>query len=174
VGSLQLRTLIVALVVGCAAFAQSPEDRVRGQITGVAYAVLAEHARVQGDVHLHLHSDVATVLSGSPLLARTAIESAKTWGSIPGETNFDVTYHFVLVNITMTPTSTIVPRGNAFERVVLRILRRKTDKAVSSFQCQQGTPPPNDLKMTGPVIEVWIYGGARCVVPEMAVFVAQG
>jgi hypothetical protein len=102
------------LVVG-EALAQTPEDVLRSQIATARYAPLAEQARIQGDVHLKLNSGVVTVLSGHPLLAPIAVESAKAFGPVQGRTELDVTYHFVLID-TSVLTSTMVKRGNALER----------------------------------------------------------
>ena len=160
---------VTFLVVG-AALAQTPEDGLRSQIATVRYAPLAEHARIQGDVHLKLNSGVVTVLSGHPLLAPIAVESAKAFGPVQGRTEIDVTYHFVLVD-TSVLTSTIVKRGNALERVVLRMFGLKTEKVVCG--CQEGTPPVNDVKLAVPVIEIWIYGGTHCLTIQAATFVAR-
>jgi hypothetical protein len=113
---------------------------------------------------------VVTVFSGHPLLARTAVESAKALGSIQGKTDVDVTYHFVLVD-TATGVPVTVPRGNAFERAVLRMFGRKTVKVV--YRCQEGAPPANDLKIAGAVIEVWIFGRPWCIQTDAATLVAK-
>jgi hypothetical protein len=164
---------VECLLVG-AVFAQTTEDELRSKITTVRYAPLGEQARVQGDVHLNINSGVVTILSGHPLLARTAVESAKTFGSIPGGMDLDVTYHFVLVDTTRSvPTSMTVKRGNAFERAVLRMFGFKTEKVVLDYRCEEGSPPVNDLKIAGAVIEIWIYGRTRCLQTDTATFVAR-
>jgi hypothetical protein len=157
-------------LVVAAALAQTSEDGLRSQIATVRYATLAEQARIQGDVHLKLNSGVVTVLSGHPLLARIAVESAKAFGPVQGRTDLDVTYHFVLVD-TNVLASTIVKRGNALERAVLRMLGLKTEKVVHG--CQEGIPPANDVKLAVPVIEVWIYGGTHCLQTQAATLVAR-
>jgi hypothetical protein len=159
------RGFTIVLILAGAACAQTLEDGLKSKIAGVRYLPLAEAARIQGDVHLSLNSGVATVLSGHPMLAhQAAIESAKAFGSIQGETKLDVTYHFALVDTdNSAATSTTVPRGNAFERAVLRMFGRKTEKVVLDHSCQERVPPANDLKVSGAVIEVWIYGRARCI-----------
>lgn len=113
----------------------------------------------------------STLLSGHPILAPIAVESAKAFGSIQGKTDVDMTYHFVLVD-TATSTSITVPRGNAFERAVLRVFGLKTVKVV--LGCQEGAPPPaNDLKIAGAVIEIWIFGGTHCATFDAATLVAK-
>ena len=115
---------------------------------------------------------MVTLLSGHPILAQIGVESAKAFGSIQSETNLDVTYHFVLVDTaTSVPTSMTVPRGNVFERAVLRMFGFKTEKVVIEYRCQEGVPPANDLKIAGAAIEIWVYGRTRCLQTEAA-FVA--
>lgn len=156
------------------ASAQTPEDGLRSEIKAVHYAPLAEQARIQGDVHLNVKSGVVTLLSGHPILAATAVESAKAFGSIQGQTDLDITYHFVLVDTaTSVRTSIVVPRGNAFERAVLRMFGLKTEKVVVDYQCQEGVPPVNEFKIAGAVIEIRIFGRTRCLQTEAATFVAK-
>jgi hypothetical protein len=159
---------VTFLVVG-AALAQTTEDGLRSQIASVRYAPLAAQARIQGDVHLRLNSGVVTVLSGHPLLAPIAVASAKAFGPAQGGTELDVTYHFVLVDTVLT--STIIKRGNAIERAVLRMFGLKTEKLV--YGCQEGIPPANDLKLAVPVIEIWIYGRTSCLQTQAAMLVAR-
>jgi len=153
---------IVPLVLLGMASAQIPEDAWRSKVTGVRYAPIAAEAHFQGDVRLSLRAGVVTFLSGPPLLAQTAIESAKALISIERETNLDLTYHFVLVNTTTVPMRTIVQRGNPFERAILRMLGLKTEKVIVDYGCQQGVPPSNDFKIASASIEIWIYGSASC------------
>ena len=168
------RPFVIALILVGAASAQTPEDALRSKIKSVHYAPLAEQARIQGDVHLNVKSGVVTLLAGHPLLAPIAVESAKAVGSIQGETDLEMTYHFVLVDTTTSvPTSITVPRGNAFERAVLRVFGRKTVKEVLYYQCEEGTPPASDLKISGAVIEVWVFGRTRCVQTNVAMLVAK-
>jgi hypothetical protein len=168
------RPFVVALVLVGAASAQTTEDGLRSTIKAVHYPPLAEQARIQDDVHLNVKSGVVTLLSGHPILAPTAVESAKAFGSIQGETDLEMTYHFVLVDTTTSvPTSITVPRGNAFERAVLRVFGRKTIKVVLDDRCQEGPPPANDLKIAGAVIEVWIFGRTRCLQTDAATLVAK-
>jgi hypothetical protein len=134
---------------------------------------LPKQPRVQGDVHLHLNSGVVTLLSGPPLLAQSAVESAKAFGSIEGGVDIDVTYHFVLVDTTSVPTPTTVKRGNAVGRAVLRMFGFKTEKVVVYYECQVAAPPRNDLKVSGATIEIWIYGAANCLMTETATLIAR-
>src|SRR5215475_11773570 len=118
---MRLRALVIALLPVWAAVAQIPEDELRSKISGVRYEPLAKNARIQGDVRLKLNSGVVTLVSGHPLLVPSAVENAKSFVSIRGEKEIGETYHFVLVDTTISvETSTTVKRGNAFERAILR------------------------------------------------------
>jgi hypothetical protein len=169
-------SIVACLFVGTA-LAQSAEDMLRSRLTSVHYAPLAEQARIQGDVRLRLNSGVVTLISGHSLLTRIAVENAKALGSIQSATNLDVTYHFVIVDTARSvPTSTIVKRGNAFERAILRVLGLKTEKVVHGYRCEEGTAPindVNDVKVNGAAIEVWIYGRTHCLQTNTATLVAR-
>ncbi len=164
------RLFVVVFVLVGAASAQTPEDELRSEIKAVRYAPLAEQARIQGDVHLNVKSGVVTILSGHPILSPIAVESAKAFGSIQGKTDFEMTYHFVLVDAA-TDVPVTVPRSNAFGRAVLRMFGLKTVKVV--YRCQEGAPPANDLKIGGAVIEIWIFGTTHCLTTEAATLVAK-
>ena len=164
------RLFLVASVLVGAASAQTTEDGLRSEIKAVRYAPLAEQARIQGDVHLNVKSGVVTLLSGHPILAAIAVESAKAFGLIQGKTDVDMTYHFVLVDTALDVPVT-VPRGNAFGRAVLRVFGLKTVKVV--YRCQEGAPPANNLKIAGAVVEIWIFGTTNCATFDAATLVAK-
>jgi hypothetical protein len=167
------RTFLLAFLLIGSTFAQTGEDKFRSTIIAVRYPPLAEQARIQGDVHLNVNPGAVTIVSGHPLLAQTAVESAKAFGSILGRSNLDVTYHCVLVETTISvSTSTKVKRRNAFERVVLRIFGLKTEKVVTDYRCEEGVAH-TDSKVAGQVVDIWVYGRTRCLQTEAATLVAR-
>ena len=99
------------------------------------------------------------------MLAPLAIDNAKTLGSIQGQTELDITYHFVFIdtNVHSVPTLTTAKRGNALERAILRVLGFKTEKVVRSSRCEEDVAPASDIKIDGAVIEIWVYGRTLCV-----------
>jgi hypothetical protein len=139
----------------------------------VHYAPLARAAQVQGDVHLTLNSGVVTLLAGHPLLARTALDSARALGSVQHETNLDLIYHFVLIPSASVPISTTIQRGNVFERAVMRMFRLKYEKVIREYRCEESIPPPNQLKTAGAFLRVWIYGTIPCPMFQEAKLVAR-
>ncbi len=151
------RALVAGLLIASIAVAQSPTDDLRSKVTSVRYPPLAQAALIEGDVHMILKSGEVTLISGPPLLVRTAPESAKSFGPVRGGVEVDVIYHFVFAKPT-TPMPVMVKRGNALERGILRMLGIKTEKIL--YWC--GEPPANDLKTSEARIEVWIYTSRNC------------
>ena len=168
------RTFTVACLLAGAACAQTTEGVLRSKLTSVHYSPLAEQARIQGDVRLRLNGGVVTVVSGHPLLAPIAVESAKALGSIQSERNLDLTYHFVIVDTAKrVATSTTVKRGNAFERAILRVFGLQTEKVVHGYRCESGIAPANDVVGNDAVIEVWVYGRTFCLQTQTVTLMAR-
>jgi len=59
-------------------------------------------------------------------------------------------------------TSNTVKRGNAFDRLILRVLRIKTDKEVVTDECVAGSAPPSRMDSSKRPIEIWVFGAAVC------------
>jgi len=168
------KAVTVGCLLVCAALAQT-EGTLRAKVATVHYPPLAEAALIHGDVHLEANSGVITLISGHPLLAPSAIDNAKTLGSIQAQTKLDLTYHFVIVdtNVHTVPTSTSVKRGNGFERAILRMFGFKTEKVVHSYRCEADAAPASDIKADGAVIEIWVYGRTLCLQTNNATLVAR-
>jgi hypothetical protein len=162
---MQLRkTCTIGCLLTCAALGQT-EGGLKARVATVHYPSLAEAARIHGDVRLKANSGAVTLVSGHPMLAPLAIDNAKTLGSIQGQTELDITYHFVFIdtNVHSVPTLTTAKRGNALERAILRVLGFKTEKVVRSSRCEEDVAPASDIKIDGAVIEIWVYGRTLCV-----------
>ena len=163
---------MAALLVSGRASTQIPEKVLRSKLGSVPYPRLAEVARIQGDVHLSVKSGVVTVHSGHPLLTLTATENAKSFEAGP---DIDLTYHFVLVETTIKTVRTpvLVKRGDAVDRFILRLFGFKTEKTVVVDRCEEIDPPPNDLKVSGLDVEIWVYGRSLCLQTVTGTAVAQ-
>jgi hypothetical protein len=44
---------------------------------------------------------------------------------------------------------------------------------IVEYRCQKGVPPPNDLKIVGAGIEIWIYGVIGCLSTDAATLSAS-
>lgn len=157
------RSLIAAVSWVSSIVAQTPSPELSARLRAIRYPPLAELARVQGDVRVHLESGEAAVVSGPPLLRATAIESAKTVASL-GALNGDLIYHFLIDGeIETVQVSRIVPIGDAFDRAVLRLFHLKPYKIVTEFECHGREPVPSDFGADGATIEIWVHGRNRCI-----------
>ena len=67
----------------------------------------------------------------------------------------------------------VMVKLNSGAVAVLRVFGRKTVKMALQYQCQEGAPPANDLKIAGAVIEIWIFGRTHCLQTNAATLVAQ-
>jgi hypothetical protein len=164
----------VAACIAGVAFAQTADDQFRPKITAVRYPPLAVAARVQGDVRLSVSSGQVNIVSGPPLLVQTAVESAKSFVSIQqDEATLGLLYHFAVIGPTTVPIPTTVRKGDAFDRIFLRMLGLKTERVVVEKKCQQGVAPANDIKVSGANIEIWIYGSGGCLMTETSTLLAR-
>lgn len=168
--TLFLILLAVELAFARTAFGQAPDDALRSEAHAIRYPLLAEAARIKGDVHLRLSSGAVTVISGHPLLVHAAEENAKTLGSVEGQGDLDVTYHFVIINLRAC-RETRVKKGDAFDRAILRMLRLKTEATVSI--CDDGIAPLSDLWRSGQRIEIWVWGRDRRIETESGTLIAR-
>ncbi len=164
---IQWKALSAVLFVG-AALAQTPEDELNARIARIRYPMLARMNSIQGDVHLKLVSGVVAVLPKPSLISQVAVENANLVGSLPGMLDLDILFHFILDDhFTKVPTQVTVKRGNAFERIFLRLFGLKTQKMVTEYLCYQAPPsPPNRQEFSGATLEIWIYSSVQCAIPD--------
>src|SRR5579862_6037507 len=162
---MRLGVLVVSAILFVrAGFAQTSEETLKSAIAAIRYPPLCEAAQIHGDVRVTIDSGAVTSVSGHPLLVQNLPENAKSLASILGKADLDVTYHFVFADTDgSAPMSTLVMRGSAFGRALLRTFGRKTLKVVVEYQCGIGVVPPNDVTVGDGSIDVWIYGKERCL-----------
>lgn len=166
------RACAISCLLGQAILGQA-ESGLRDIVASVRYPTLAEYARIQGDVRLEINHGVVKLVSGHPLLARLAMNNAEMISSARSQLQRDITYHFILVDVDIIHTSTTVSRGNSFERLILRVLGLKTVRVVHEYKCEAAVVPQNEIKTTGAVVEVWIYGTTHCLQTDSATLVAK-
>jgi hypothetical protein len=128
------------------------------QDAAITYPRLAEYARIQGEVKLRLGPDGVSVISGHPLLVPAAKASFQKLAQFDGQ-EVEAIYHFVLTEGGSPRTTvTTVKKGDAFDRVILRALRLKTEKTIVNYECVTGYKPENRIDSSKRPIEVWVYG----------------
>jgi hypothetical protein len=107
------------------------------------------------------------------LLVQAAVESAKSFVPMQGATTLGLLYHFALIGPTTVPSPTIMRKGDAFDRIFLRMLGLKTERVVVEYRCHREVAPPNDVKVSGANIEIWINGSGFCLMVETGTLIAR-
>jgi hypothetical protein len=137
------------------------------QVREIRYPQLAAAARVQGDVRLRSVGDGWVPISGPPLLVQTAMASMKALGTLSDRTEAEVVIHFALIEPTVREVTVAVKKGDAFDRLILRVLGVKTEKTIKRQECHVSPElPENRIDSTKAPIEVWIFGRIHCVMVE--------
>ncbi len=136
------------------------------KVEALKYPALSRQARIQGNVSLRSGPKGVEVISGHPLLVTAALDNLRSLGKL-SEIDVEVVYHFVLVDAATRITRTTVKKGDAFDRLILRALRMKTEKVVEDVRCVENPDQPkNRIDLTKNPVEVWIYGSIACVQVE--------
>ena len=119
-----LTKLLCLGVLALGATAQDLPLEVKYNLTGLTYPRVGQLARVQGVVQLQLIPDVAgqeiKVLSGPPMLVSQAKDNLAKW-----RTNQPITVNY-LFRLTDAIVKVRVPKGNAFDRLLLRMFHLAT------------------------------------------------
>jgi hypothetical protein len=154
-------------------FAQNSQDDLASKVLAVKYSALAAAARIQGDVRLNVTSEQANLIDGPPLLRDATLQIARALISTGNRDVTQVTVHFALVSTVTRPHTEIVKKGDAFDRVILRLLGMKTEKTITEDSCEPAATPPNEIKVAGAAAEVWIYGAVQCLAIQAGYLLAQ-
>jgi hypothetical protein len=150
---MRLAPALACLVCLADGFAQSSAT-----IDAIRYPALAAAARVQGDVLI----SGGKVVTGPPLLKEAALRGFDLLKVRAPEAG--VLFHFVLVDIVLLTRTETIQKGDAFDRLFLRLLRIPTVRNVAAQVCTENpNAPANRIDSTKNPIEVWVYGKARCL-----------
>ncbi len=160
---MSLTTLACMFSFGLAALSQD-DAALASKVEAVKYPALSRLARIQGDVRLHLGPKGPELISGHPLLVPAAMENLKNLDNLAGA-DIEVIYHFVLMDSTFRVSRRTVKKGDAFDRLILRALRIKTERVVEESECVEKNTdlPKNRIDLTKNPVEVWIYGATACL-----------
>jgi hypothetical protein len=115
---------------------------------------LAAAAQVQGDVLI----SGGTVVSGPPLLREAARRGVDL---LNFRDQNAVQFHFILIDVVLSTRT--IKKGDALDRMFLRILRIPVTKNIQECGENPASAPANRLDSTKNPIEVWVYGKARCL-----------
>lgn len=113
---------------------------IHPDLTGFRYPALARQARLAGTVRLKVSPGTPeiTVESGHPLLAAAAQENLSRW-KFNGQITEPILIEYVFRLAEPGCTFTLVPRADAFGRLLLRIFGRPTAREV--VHCSEDVSP---------------------------------
>jgi len=143
---------------------------MRVNLDGYHYPPLAASAHIQGDVTFEVSAAGQGLVSGHPLLVRSAQDNLKTWSLPPLQSGkYLINYHFQVIGEGVTAEK-MVPIGNKFERFFFHLVRAPTKKVirVCSSDLMLTAPPRHTMVQEGDgiVIDVFVAGLARCIQTE--------
>lgn len=141
----------------------APQD-LTTQVQQFQYPPLARQARIQGTVRLANTNGAVTLLAGHPILFPTAFQTTESFPKIPGYDTVTVTWHFEFTGplTYYRERPVIIPITNKFERSLLRLLHRKTEKVIYKSYCEPPPPPPNTVTITGSHIDIRVATTLPC------------
>jgi len=161
-------------VFGIVAFAQEERDTksLHPNLAGLNYPGLARQARIQGAVILTVSSDDAgiikpKVISGHPILIPVVLDNIKKWKtSSPLKGNVGIVYLFVLHEPSYTTEVTRVPRGDALDRLFLKLFHQRTYTETKHDNCVNNYPADELIYLKDPVPEMFtviVNGACPCL-----------
>jgi hypothetical protein len=156
-----LQILVLALLISRIDSAQAASLKMK--VEGIRYPSLADQARIQGEVEFYVKEGKIDVVHGHPLLAPAAELNLRNLEPyLP--TNVHAIYIFKL---SPQPKVEIirVPKGDRFERAILRLLHLDTEKAVMTYHCEpkQGDPSIYELDEKTGELRIRVFGGVHCL-----------
>ena len=173
-----LTKLLCLGVVVLVATAQDIRTGVKYDLTDLTYPPVAKLARVQGVVQLQLipkevGQDIK-LISGSAMLAHEASENLAKW-----RTNQPITVNYIFRLTEPEMVKVKVPKGDAFDRLWLRMFHLATYS--EQLRCQQTSATDFSPRVTGPrviqqsplIMEVQVTALTSCLVMESSGLVAS-
>jgi len=152
--------------------AQDTPTEVKYNLKGLTYPRVAHLARVPGVVQLQLIPNEAgqevKLVSGPALLVLEASENLAKW-----RTNRPVTVNYIF-RLT-DPAMVRVPKGNAFDRLWLRMfhLATYTERPDCESSTKISTSGPRAVQQSPMIMEVEIMATVPCVQTETSLVASR-
>jgi hypothetical protein len=169
-----LTKLICLGVLALTATAQDVPAGVQYDLTGLTYPRIAQLARVQGIVRLELIPNETghevKLISGNPLLVREPSDNLAKW-----HTRQPVTVNYVFKFVDLEPVKVRVPKGNAFDRVWLRIfhLPTYTEKPRCQDSFIASINGPTMVQQSPLILEIEVTAPTRCIQTETSLVASR-
>jgi hypothetical protein len=91
--------------------------------------------------------------------------ATESWKNL--DLKVETIFHFRLVDPVVLTTTSTEKKGDAFDRVILRVLHLKTEKVVEHYECVENPyRPVNKVDVSQTPVEIWVYGTTRCLSVE--------
>ena len=161
------------LCLGILALRASAEDiptEVKYDLRGLTYPRLANLARIQGVVQMELipneSGQEVKLLSGNKWFDREATENLAKW-----RTNQRVTVKYIFRLTDSAIVKTRVPKGDAFDRLWLRIfhIATYTEQTHSACSPKMSTSGPRAVQQAPMILEVEITATVPCLNTETSI-----
>jgi len=161
-------------VLALKATAQDIPAGVKYDLTDLTYPRVGQFARVQGVVMLELipkeTGQEVSLVSGPPMLVAQARNNLTKW-----RTTQPLTVNYIFKFVDLQPVKVRVPKGNAFDRVWLRIFHLPT--YTEEPRCQDSSI----ISVTGPtvvqqyplILEIEIIAPPRCLQTETSLVASR-
>jgi hypothetical protein len=168
------RKLVYIAILPLVGMSQDIPKGVKYDLTGLTYPRVAHLAAVQGVVKLELipneTGQEVKLISGSALLVGEPSDNLAKW-----RTNQPVTVNYIFKLIDPEIVKVRVPKGNAFDRLWLRVFHLAT--YTEQPRCQNsstiGVSKPRVAQQAPLIVEVEITAEVRCVQTETSLVASR-
>jgi len=169
-----LTKLVCLGVLALGATAQDVPLEIKYNLTGFTYPRVARLARVQGVVSLELTPSETgqeiKVLSGNKWLDAEARDNLAKW-----HTNQPVTVNYVFRLTDSAIVKVRVPKGNAFDRLWLRMfhLATYTEEPRCESSTKTRTSDPRVVRQSPLIVEIEITATVSCLNTETSLVASR-
>jgi hypothetical protein len=168
-----LRMLIYVTLLPLVAMAQAVPEGVKYDLTDLTYPRVARLARIQGVVKLELTQNEAgqqiKIVSGNKYLAPQASDNLAKW-----RTNQPITVNFIFRLADPDISKKRVPKGDAFDRMILRTFHLAT--YTEEYSCKQSSDKlvePKVVQESPLILDVEFVGGTNCLQTETSLVASR-
>ena len=156
--------IIIGFIVAVPVVMGQDPGTLQERLDAIKFPAIARQARQRGDVRVSAESGNVHAVSGPALLRESAIEGAKLLApnlSI-GRSSEPLEFIFHYGFADELPVKKVRLKGDAFDRVFLRLLHLPTSRTVMEVDCHAHLLPGR-IDSTRSAVEVWVSFTSSCV-----------
>lgn len=169
-----LTKLLALGLLSLVAMAQDVPIEIKYNLTGFTYPRVAQFARVQGVVGLELipyeAGQEVRLISGHAMLVPQAKQNLAKW-----RTNQPVTVNYIFKLTDPAIVKVRVPKGNAFNRLWLRMLHLATynEETRCESSTKTSTSEPRAVQQSPLVVEIEVTASEACLNTEASLVASR-